>query len=164
MNTSIISENGTRISKILIEFDEEIKGKETDLCLCLEDIVKPFGGEITQQPTVNLSIEIHLEINDQEEIEFILNKISKINLKNIKHYWFKHHQIDNNLIYLNVYKNIPQELCNELNKTIKDFNGEIVSKKEMIETHQYDDPDYYYISFSDTVAKEYFIKTLDLMI
>ena len=164
MNISIISENGTRVSKILIEFNEEIKGKETDLCLYLEDIIKPFGGEITQLPTVNLSIEIHLEIDDQDTIEFILNKISKINLKNIKHYWFRLYRINNNLIYLNVYKNIPQELCNELNKTIKDFNGEIVSKMKKIETHQYDDPDYYYISFSDTIAKEYFIKTLDLMI
>ena len=53
---------------------------------------------------------------------------------------------------------------NAFHKTIKDFNGEIVSKMKMIETHQYDDPDYYYISFSDTIAEEYFIKTLDLMI
>lgn len=166
MNISIISENGTRVSKILIEFDEEIKEKETDLCLYIEDIVKPFGGEIIQQPTVNLSIEIHLEMDNQDIIEFILNKISKINLKNIKHYWFRHRhcRIDKDLVYLIVYKNIPQELCNELNKTIKDFNGEIVSKIKMIETHQYDDPDHYYISFSNTTAKEYFIKTLDLMI
>lgn len=164
MNISLLSENGTGVSKILIEFNEEIKGKETDLCLYLEDIVKPFGGKITQQPTINLSIEICLKMNAQDTMEFILDKISKINLKNIKHYWFKYYQVNKNLIYLSVYKNIPQELCNELNKTIKDFNGEIVSRMKMIETHQYDDPDYHYISFSDTIAKEYFIKTLDLII
>lgn len=166
MNISLLSENGTGVSKILIEFDTEIKEKETDLCLYLEDIINPFGGEIKLLPTINLSIEICLEMNAQNTMEFILNKISKINLKNIKHYWFKHYRINNynNLIYLNVYKNIPQELCNELNKTIKDFNGEVVSKMKIIETHQYEEPDYYYIYFSNTTAKEYFIKTLDLMI
>lgn len=164
MNISLLSENGTEVSKILIEFDTEIKGKETDFCLYLEDIINPFGGEIKLLSTINLSIEICLKMNAQDTVEFILDKISKINLKNIKHYWFKYYRINKNLIYLSVYKNIPQELCNELNKTIKDFNGEILSKMKIIETHQYNDPDYYYISFSDTIAKEYFIKTLDLMI
>lgn len=164
MNTSIISENNAEISRIIVEFGEEIKGKETDLCLYLEDIIKPFEGEITQLPTVNLSIEICLKMNTQNSIEFTHDKILKIDLKNIKHYWFKYYQIDRDLVYLIIYKNIPQELCNELNKTIKDFNGEVVSKMKIIETHQYDEPDYYYISFSNTTAKEYFMKTLDLII
>ena len=31
MNISLLSENGTEVSKILIEFDTEIKGKEDEL-------------------------------------------------------------------------------------------------------------------------------------
>ena len=64
MNISLLSENGTEVSKILIEFDTGIKGKETDLCLYLEDIINPFGGEIKLLPTtINLSIEICLKMN-----------------------------------------------------------------------------------------------------